>query len=233
MKAVTFSFDDGITQDQRLIQLLNRYGLKATFNINSELLGQPGSLWRENVTVAHVKPRPQEIRDIYAGHEIAAHTCTHPFLPALTEDEIVHQVEDDRLALSELAGYEVVGMAYPCGGANNDDRVADIIARKTGIRYARTLTSTHSFDLQDRLLRFNPTVYFYAEWDELFRLGQELIENDAQTPQLFYIWGHAYEFDIHNTWDRFEQFCRLIAGRPEIFYGTNREVLLDMPAPKA
>ena len=42
MKALTFSYDDGVTQDQRLISLFNKYGLKATFNLNSELLGKPG-----------------------------------------------------------------------------------------------------------------------------------------------------------------------------------------------
>lgn len=38
-KAITFSYDDGAVQDIRLIELLNRYGLKATFNLNSGLLG--------------------------------------------------------------------------------------------------------------------------------------------------------------------------------------------------
>ena len=106
MKALTFSYDDGVTQDQRLISLFNKYGLKATFNLNSELLGKPGSLLREDVTVAHVKPRPVEVRAIYAGHEVAAHTLTHPMLTEQTDDEIVRQVEQDRLNLSELVGYE-------------------------------------------------------------------------------------------------------------------------------
>ena len=99
MKALTFSYDDGVTQDQRLISLFNKYGLKATFNLNSELLGKPGSLLREDVTVAHVKPRPVEVRAIYAGHEVAAHTLTHPMLTEQTDDEIVRQVEQDRLNL--------------------------------------------------------------------------------------------------------------------------------------
>ncbi len=30
MKAVTFSYDDGVTQDIRLIDMFNKYGLKAT-----------------------------------------------------------------------------------------------------------------------------------------------------------------------------------------------------------
>ncbi len=47
LKAVTFSYDDGTVQDIQLIELLNKYGLKSTFNINSELLGQRGILDRE------------------------------------------------------------------------------------------------------------------------------------------------------------------------------------------
>ena len=35
LKAVTFSYDDGVTQDIRFIEMLDRYGLKGTFNINS------------------------------------------------------------------------------------------------------------------------------------------------------------------------------------------------------
>ena len=64
-KAVTFSYDDGVTQDKRLIELFDKYGLKATFNINSELLGQPGELLREGVVVSHIKNNPDEIKEIY------------------------------------------------------------------------------------------------------------------------------------------------------------------------
>ena len=158
MKAVTFSYDDGVTQDQRLISLLNKYGLKCTFNLNSELLGRPGSLLREEVTVAHVKPRACEVRAIYEGHEVAAHTLTHPLLPSLPDDEVVRQVEQDRLNLSELVGYEVVGMAYPGGGVNFDQRVARLIREKTGVKYARTTVCNAAFDPQSYLYVFKPNV---------------------------------------------------------------------------
>lgn len=227
MKAVTFSYDDGVTQDQRLIALFNKYGLKGTFNINSGLLGTPGSLVREGVTVAHVKPRAEEIRSIYQGHEIAAHTLTHPTLPRLTEDgEITRQVEEDRLALSALAGYEVVGMAYPGGGVNFNGHVAELIRRSTGIRYARTTVSSHDFEPQEDLLVFRPTVYHHTEFRRMLDLAKEFIALKPTTPKIFYIWGHSYEFDIANTWDDMEEFCRLISGHEEIFYGTNKEVLL-------
>lgn len=225
-KAVTFSYDDGITQDKRLIKLLDRYGLKCTFNINSGFLGTHNSLVREDVTVAHVKPRACEVKEIYKDHEVAAHTLTHPWLPRLTDEEVIHQVENDRRALSDIVEYDVVGMAYPGGGENFTEHTAGVIRRNTGIKYARTIISNHSFDVQDDLYVFKPTVYHHAEWNELFRLGKEFTELETDTPKIFYIWGHAYELDIHDDWERFEEFCKLIAGKEDICYCTNREALL-------
>ncbi|MBQ7702909.1 MAG: polysaccharide deacetylase family protein [Firmicutes bacterium] len=226
MKAVSFSFDDGTTQDRQLVRLFNRYGLKCTFNLNSALLGKAGLLICDNMTVAHVKSRPCEIKSIYDGHEVAVHALTHPNLAALSDEEIIHEVEDDRLALSDLVGYEIVGMAYPGGTKCMDDRVARVIREKTGVRYARTTTSTHSFDLQENLMVFNPTINGCGEWDILFELGEKFVSLRPDTPKLFYIWGHAFDFDIYGEWERFEVFCRLISGKQDIFYGTNREVLL-------
>ena len=106
-KAVTFSYDDGVTQDQRLIEMFNRYGLKATFNLNSGLLGKPGSLIREGVTVAHVKPEPSEIKGIYEGHEIAAHTLTHPHLPKLSDEEVEKMRNSANVLKSVIAEIQI------------------------------------------------------------------------------------------------------------------------------
>lgn len=226
-KALTFSFDDGVKQDIRLIEILNKYGLKGTFNLNSSVLGLEGSLpFGENQTVRHDKVRACEVKSIYEGHEVAVHTLTHPNLTTLDEETIVYQVEKDRLMLGELVGYEVVGMAYPCGGVNNDDRVAEIIKRRTGVKYSRTITSTGNFDLQENLYRFNPSVH-YGEEKTLFSLGEKFIDLKTDKPQVFYIWGHSYEMDMNLiSWERFEEFCKFISNKNDIFYGTNKEVLL-------
>ncbi|NOU62694.1 polysaccharide deacetylase family protein [Paenibacillus sp. LMG 31461] len=226
MKAVTFSYDDGVTQDIRLIQIFNKYGLKATFNLNSELLGLDNALIREGQTVNHTKIQRDQVREVYLGHEVAAHTLTHPLLTQLDETEIVKQVEEDRRNLEAIVGYDVVGMAYPGGGVNNNDYVANVIRNQTAIQYARTTTSTYHFDLQDNLFRFNPTVYHHQEWGQMEKLAEAFIALKPDKPQIFYIWGHSYEFDIHNSWDKFEQFCQRISGHDDIFYGTNREVIL-------
>ena len=135
-------------------------------------------------------------------------------------------MEQDRLQLSELAGYEIFGMAYPCGGVNNDDRVAEIIKNNTNVKYSRTITSTGSFEPQDNLYRFNPSVY-HLEFDKLFELGEKFVKLNPESPQIFYIWGHSYELDIEpDNWDKIEEFFKLISNKDDIFYGTNKEVLL-------
>lgn len=231
-KAITFSYDDGVTQDKRLVSLFNKYGLRASFNINSALLSKPGELIRDGVRVSHNKIDPGELRELYSGHEVAAHTLTHPALPELSDGEIVRQVEEDRLRLSELVGYEVIGLAYPGGGVNHDERTVQIVRERTGIKYARTIISTGGFDLCDDLFRVKPTAYHHEDIEALFRLAEDFLDGDGTEPKLFYIWGHSYEFDIHDDWGRFEEFCEMISRRDDVFYGTNKEVFFPEEALK-
>ena len=225
-KAITFSYDDGVTQDIRLIELLNQYGLKCTFNLNSELLSKKGMLVREGKRIAHYKIHSEDVMHIYEGHEVAVHTLTHPNLTQCDDKEIIRQVEIDRMNLSELVGYEVVGMAYPCGDVNNDDRVANIIKKSTGVKYSRTITTNNSFDLQENLYRFNPTAY-HLDFEKMMQLGREFVEIKPKEPKVFYIWGHSYEMDYGaDYWVKLEEFFKLISNKEDIFYGTNKEVLL-------
>lgn len=225
-KAVTFSYDDGVTQDLRLIEIFNKYGLKATFNLNSALLDTDNHLVIRGKEIAHNKVSADSVRNIYAGHEIAVHTLTHPHLTKLSDTEVIRQVEQDRLNLSRLAGYEVVGMAYPYGTGSTNAHIARLLADNTGVQYARTTTSTHSFAPEQDLFLMGASVY-HMDMDKMFALGEEFIRLQSDTPQIFYIWGHSYEFDIDDSWDRFEEFCQLISNRDDIYYGTNKEILLQ------
>lgn len=225
-KAITFSFDDGVTQDIRLIELLNKYNLKCTFNVNSELLSKKGIIVCNDKKISHYKVHCDDLKYIYEGHEIAVHTLTHPNLTQCDDLEVIRQVETDRINLSQLIGYEVVGMAYPCGGVNNDERVAKIIKENTGVKYCRTIAANNCFDLQENIYRFNPTVHC-VNFEDMLKLGQEFIELEPVTPKLFYVWGHSYEMDFKSDyWVKLEEFFKLISNKKDIFYGTNREVLL-------
>ena len=225
MKYLTLSFDDGVWQDRRLVELLNKYGLKATFNLNSSYLGLKGGWDYNGKHVNTSKVSPLEVKELYKGHEVAVHTLTHPNLTGEDDETVVYQVEEDRKQLSRLVGYEVVGMAYPCGGVNNDDRVAQVIKTQTGVKFARTITSTYSFDLPNNLHRLNPTVYM-CETDKMFELAKEFINLKTDKKQVFFVWGHSYEFDIADCidWERFEEFCKLVSCKEDIVYATNKEI---------
>ena len=227
LKAVTFSFDDGVIQDVRMIEILNKYGLKATFNLNSELLGQAEiRVQKSGRRICFYTISPADVKDLYQGHEVAVHTLTHPNLTTLDETEIIRQVEEDRKNLEALVGYDVVGMAYPCGGTNNDERVAAVIENHTKIRYARTLACIDSFDVRENLYRFDANARL-LQFDRLAQLGKQFIEMEPDKPQIFYIWGHTYEMDYDSkNWMQFEAFCEMISGHDDIFYGTNTQVLL-------
>ena len=45
-KAVTFSYDDGCRDDIRLVEILDRYKIKCTFNINSACIPEKDGEWR-------------------------------------------------------------------------------------------------------------------------------------------------------------------------------------------
>ena len=222
-KAVTFSFDDGVSQDVGAIKILDKYGLKATFNLNS---GRWGKVFTTAYGAKRITIEAESVKELYKNHEVAVHTIDHVNLTEQTEEEVVRQVDEDRKALESLVDYPVRGMAYPCGGVNNDDRVAEIIRNNTPICYSRTITPTYSFDLQENLLRFNPTVHM-SQSKKLFELVEEFLALKTDKPQLLYIWGHTYEFDEGGlTWEEFEKVCQMLSGKEDIFYGVNREIFL-------
>ena len=85
-KALTFSYDDGNEQDRKLLEILNRYGMKATFNVNTGLNHDCGTWVYRNVLEVH-RLNLAECSELYAGHEMAVHGVYHYNLTELTPEE--------------------------------------------------------------------------------------------------------------------------------------------------
>ena len=84
-KALTISYDDGVQFDERLVSILNKYNLKATFNVNSGI--EPGTSWvNKGINISRIDLEAN--KELYKGHEIAIHTLTHPHLEELNDDDI-------------------------------------------------------------------------------------------------------------------------------------------------
>lgn len=218
-KAVTFSYDDGVESDKKLLEIFNRYGMKATFNLNSGLLGLPDAWEYKGFRVARLPL--DNLRELYRGHEIAVHGEKHLNPTELNAQELSREMGEDKHRLEELFGTPMHGMAYAFGAY--DARTIETL-RQCGLRYARTVKATHSFDPQENLLEFNPTCHHNDP--QIFALIDRFLASEPDRPQLLYIWGHAYELDAENDWDRMERICEKLAGRDDVFYGTNCEVLL-------
>ena len=222
-KFLTFSFDDGTVEDRRLIALFDRYGLRGTFNLNSGKFGVRREIVHEGIPVHHYVIEQEEAKTLYQNHEVAAHTVHHPNLVKISREEVIHEVADDCRALEELTGQQILGMAYPGAGLYYTQEVADIIRENTQIRYARGCKNHHTFKLPENLMLWEPTCH--QNDPQLLELGRAFVQADASEEDLlFYVWGHSFEFEKFKSWDLFERFCEIVAGKPDIEYVTNGEV---------
>lgn len=78
-----------------------------------------------------------EIREwLSAGHEIGAHTCTHPRLPEIPEDKAREEIIASKKKLEDAFGLEVRHFCYPYGKVSR--RVRDLVG-EAGFETAVTL----------------------------------------------------------------------------------------------
>lgn len=217
-KYVTFSFDDGIEQDKRFVEALNKYGFKATFNINTGIQTHANFWVNEGVEIHRMNIKGLD--KLYKGHEVAVHSLTHPFLEKLDDETIYNELYYDKKNIEEWFGTEAVGMAYPYG--TYDERVIKI-ARDIGIRYARTAGTSMKFSVPTDLMKYTGTCHFSNS--EIFRLidsFEALPESESEERQVLYIWGHTYEFDVLKKWGLLDEILERLKTVKAHFV-TNRE----------
>jgi len=213
-RALTLSYDDGVGQDVRLMNILREHGMKATFNLDSGKMGV-GGVRADGVEVRRMLP--EEVKESYYGFEVAVHGYTHPFLTLMPMDMVAREVAKDREELEKLTGYPVRGMAYPYG-AYHRELIAQLKAM--GIVYARTAASTGGFSLPEDFLAWHPTCHHNAP--DLMELCDRFLNKKNYNPhEVFYLWGHSYEFDADKNWDVIERFCDKMAGHEDIWYASN------------
>lgn len=219
-KALTLSYDDGVEQDEQLIALLDRYGVRCTFNLNSGCYAPEGKVWPAGQI--HRRLPQSRVLALYGQgkHEVAVHCLTHASLTELPTDQMVQEVMKDRENLERDFGGIVRGMAYPYGTYN--DEVVDTL-RRCGILYARTVQSSHQFGIPQDWLRLFPTCHH--DDPQLMALADRFVKEPATFgSRLFYLWGHAYEFEANDNWQVMETFCQKVSGRSDIWYATNIDI---------
>ncbi len=218
-KVLTLSYDDGVFQDIRLVEIMGRYGIKGTFNINS------GCYFPEDKVREAPRGRLKfsEAAELFtaSGHEVAVHSYTHPRLEKMDTTEMLSEIIEDRKDIESRYGTVARGMAYPFG--TYDCRVIEVL-KNCGIVYSRTVRTTESFNFPENWLELHPTCHHNNP--RLMELIKRFVEvpNRFGYAEMFYLWGHSYEFDDNNNWEVIERFCEYAGGRDDIWYATNIEI---------
>ncbi len=229
-KYLVMSFDDGTTQDERVISVLRKYGLTATFNINSGRLGEKEEIpvvAYDGKPLRHDKVTAEQIkRGLYDGFEIACHGFTHASLPSLGDEEAKKEIYDDYEKLSSIVKEKPFGIAYAGADPNFDERIIKILKEGKKLFYGRTIEETHSFSLPTDFYKWNPTCQFRG--DELMKRAEEFFNLAPKGKDvLFFVWGHSYEFDLNaDSRDKLEYFCKEIRNRKDVICLTCKDFYL-------
>lgn len=209
-KALTFSYDDGQLFDRKLVEILDKNGLKGTFHLNSGKLG----IHRGKDHYVSL----QEVAEVYRGHEVACHGVEHRNLPTVTVQQMTAEIGEDRAALEKLTGSLIQGLSYAFG--NYSEEVKQV-ARAQGIKYSRTIQETGNFFPPVDFLEWHPTCHH--------RNCLGLVDSFLEMPGFYelpvmYVWGHSFEFGWPDDWSVLEEFAGRVSGLEDTWYATNMEI---------
>ena len=217
-KAFNVIYDDGVLQDVRFVTLLNQYGLKGTFNLNSDLMENEFEWTHESGRIIKRLSKEKAV-SLYQGHEIACHTLTHPYMNDLSESEILYELQADKANLEKLFDRVVKGFAVPFDYYS--ERIENCV-RQSGFSYARISQESRSFAPQTDYFNWKATV-FHTD-SELENLTRQFIETDRELA-IFQIVGHSYDLDVEDMWDRIENVFRMIVAHDDILPMTTIEIV--------
>lgn len=258
-KSAVFNYDDGIAADAQLVELLDKYEAKATFNLVS------GRLYNNMKSAAVKAGYSDSEEDVYAyakamytgkygNHEISTHTEWHkpshlnpgqtgsdsqgtPLVGASTEDEIA-DIQNCPIQVREWFGLEddeVIGLAWPNGNGHSRSDYAQLEEAmiEVGLKYARH-DANGTFELPTDWFSWHATAHHpnAAPYVDSFIA----LPNSGDMKCLF-IWGHTYEFNNAGNndslnWNYIEGIVKALHDQGNIWFATNGDVYRYVEATK-
>lgn len=199
-KFFLLSFDDGTIWDRRFVELLNRYDIQCTFNLNS---GLEDFVWLYEDRFPVRRQILAETLSQYRGHEVASHSLHHHWLNTLTPPQLSREVGEDCKALEEIFGLREIGFGVPftaCG-----EREIRIIRKF--VRYIRLSAFSDSFALPEDPYHI-PIHGLYNDPDIREKIAR-FAENELED-SLFVMAGHSYEFEVLDHWEYIEDLLQYV-----------------------
>lgn len=238
---VTFSWDDGHPNNLKLVELLNKYNLKATFYLAKDYLGQA----------------EDEIKEIAKTQEIGAHTLTHPILTKISQEEAWQEIKGSKDYLENILGQQIKMFCYPRGFYN--EKIKELV-RRAGFIGARTVKTFNSQPPRD-LFSWDPTLQLYPHpfrrrdaktlhlsrhlldpfcrnfsglvkwhlpfpaylsWPALAKATFDYVYKNGGT---WHLWGHCFEIEKYNMWSDLENIFAYIKNFDNVEFLTSSDYL--------
>ncbi len=231
---VTTSWDDGHELDLRLADMLSERGLRGTFYC------APRN--RERPAISS-----DALRRLAEGFEIGAHSLTHRNLLTLPERRMRSEIADGRSELEQVIGRPVEMFCYPKGRYSPQVRQAVAECGFLGARTTRMFLSGLPRDpyLMPTTIVARPyPCYVWALHCARSRsldglrvllgsgcggswrmLADALFDHTLAHGGVWHLWGHSWEIERYGMWDEVRAVLDAVAGRDDVDYLTNAEVV--------
>lgn len=126
---VLLTFDDAYDDlYENLMPLIQEHGYRPVIYVVADQIGgnnvwdQPAGLRARRLLTL------EQIRDMQrCGAEFGSHSLSHPWLPAISDEQLRREIFDSKHRLEDLLGTEIQSFAYPYGGV--DRRVRSFVAQ--------------------------------------------------------------------------------------------------------
>jgi peptidoglycan/xylan/chitin deacetylase (PgdA/CDA1 family) len=232
---LTTSWDDGHPADERLADLLERYGIGATFYVPE--------LNREDRPVLTATA----LRELGHRFEIGGHSQTHIDLTSVSPREADREIRQGKQYLEDVLGKPVAGFCYPCGGVNK--QIRDLV-EAAGFRYARTTRNLFQTATAERYL-LPTTCQFYPHSNRVYlsnylrhghyaRRAKSMLQalsagslsetvrtmtQQALPGACVHIWGHSWEIEENDLWGELEEVLSFLSREiDDLVTGSNAEI---------
>lgn len=204
MKLFVFAIDDGTIFDKKVIDIFNKYGIKATFNLNSGL--QDYVWFKDYLEVRRLNLN--ESKNIYDGHEVASHSLTHPYLTSLSDEDVYREISEDINNLRNIFGCDIKTFSFPFDGY--DERTINII---------KSLGITHIIlpDIDDSFHYPTDTYHIkVTSWniDDALCKVKKFIEDEHA--ELFVYLSHSYDYEYDDNYAKLEELCKIVSENKDI-----------------
>lgn len=227
---VTTSWDDGHILDIKLASLLKKYNIKGTFYVSPKNREFPK---QKLLTSA-------QIIKLSKYFEIGAHTVTHPDLTKIDSRKAEKEIKDSKVLLENILKKKITSFCYPKGAFSS---IHSEIVKNVGFKYARTV-KRFSVKFSKNMYRADTTIHAYAHWTDIWKialfarfhplkiiqylqwdnLAKALFDHAVKNGDVYHLWGHSWEIQAQNGWQKLEEVLSYISGKQDVIYMSNQEM---------